>query len=108
MDERPVITTSMSILLKWQELHNFSYSGRRLGKQAGLFCFVQEWKGMGRDGRDAGKGNGWIGYWKNKSLSLSLSLVPTASNCSFCEAEYRFDTRTEKNRTWRGKGKPST
>jgi hypothetical protein len=46
MDERPVIITSMFILLKWQELHNFSFGGRRLGKQAGLFCFVQEWKGM--------------------------------------------------------------
>jgi hypothetical protein len=61
MDERPVITTSMFILLKWQELHSFSFSGRRLGKQAGLFCFVQEWKGMkgmqgkGMDGWDIGR-----------------------------------------------------
>ena len=100
MDERPVIATSMFILLKWQELHNFSFGKRRLGKQAGLFVLFKNGKGWkGCRERDAGKGNGWIEYWKNKSLSLSLSFVPNASNCSFCEAGFRFDTRTEKNRT---------
>jgi hypothetical protein len=31
--------------------YNFSFSGRRLRKQTGLFGFVQEWKGKGREGK---------------------------------------------------------
>jgi hypothetical protein len=38
---------------------------------------------MERDERDAGKGNGWMGYWKNKSLSLLFLLFLMLRTAAF-------------------------
>jgi hypothetical protein len=72
MDERPVIITSMFILLKWQELHNFSFGGRRLGNRPVFFVSFKN-------------GKGWKGCrkreWMDRILEEQVS-VTVSFSCS--------------------------